>query len=1343
MPERDSDTSGSNESSTLMSTNTLHVEDGGHYLLKSGDELPYRLRRNLGHGHSGNVEEVEDTRTGAVYALKTIRIYGARDKAEGQRIFDNEIKILRHLASHHHFIRIFATYIAKHEFGLILQPVADSGDLDAFLYECREEAEERGAFGNETLDQTKIAILQRAFGCLANGLEFMHQRRVRHKDIKPRNILIHQGLVLYTDFGYSLDSSQSDDNTTTRYSEILNRRYSAPEVLQHEPRNSSSDIFSLGCVFIEMLSVLEKNLDIDERFFYGEDISKAHHCLERANAQKPSRFLADLSDICISMTRIEPSSRLDASQVCASFQKNTGYLCAQCYDLLCPTESNSDISDMSSVFSTTSSFESGTSAGFPAAARMTATEYLGSKLFADSYLQSLYIQGVRTFGRNRFFKNHDRLLKKFLADLSKENADEIQMQAVLFLQRKSQREQVTEKVCREIENYSNPFGYQDMKEFSEQGEDRSYSLNRYLRTRYEAVGMADGPDTASERRGEKDEEREEDDKEGDEEEEEVDEEDDENNEAQVEKLFHLESLIAFFMSGPSFWAYISNLHSFVNPPQTIEEALNCQNIKVLRRVLKERFEVATEGQYSWIRELDELGYPRDEIADILFEQANDAPWIYFERTTFNVMPASIGVHLSGCAHQFLSSNPILASQSTNMNPGPSLSKTWHSIAQIVEELCGLAGIAPTTRDKEQWDGTVTFKEQNSVAIVTYSPLSGKVEWSHRRTIFRLRNSLERFCLAAGHAQTADLCCDSFTILCLPPHDNHQQDSAEPSIEVCQIAFHLPLQMLSELNDLLTMSDIDSIAVAKIRQTALRIFPPLDQEMTRLYCNTSINDSLHLCSLAIQVVCLGFLSYAQAHAGYIQPFFLDTPQRKVRLLGSHVSIDSQPWIEAGLEDLTCASEMIRSQVFVFSLQQPRISPSPSSGAVQHDLQVNAVDLIDTWGPGHFLIHPTEHVPFAIQIGDGIVYASNSNNRKYHWSNDVNIEQLPQIPLDPLIKMVIGASVTVNDSCRIDTKYCWENSSTSLEPLGTYRSCWEHDERQFGIQAGNYAIVQAIAASHKLPGRTLKQYRLHQEDEFLIPFLDDLWGVQVSFCTNVARRVTLRQMVADLLPIFAAASISSKEYTALWEELLKLDVIAAFQQSKIRDWLNKLTPELHRYILGMVRRILGVLQYTGIDRERKNIVIAWPYEGDIFRCFRVACEKESSWAGVLEDSEDSATFAYITTRCFETKSIKCSGPNPAWQGVIHLLETAVVLHARNPSALTTVLEHNTMYFFQKLDHLFFVKAQKSDPTGVANLKTVGLPSKFQQRLLVRLSKQRPRIRERITKDDFAENVYISEK
>jgi serine/threonine protein kinase len=44
-------------------------------------------------------------------------------------------------------------------------------------------------------------LLPKIMGCLANGLRYIHDSEVRHKDIKPSNIVLDGTRVLYTDFG--------------------------------------------------------------------------------------------------------------------------------------------------------------------------------------------------------------------------------------------------------------------------------------------------------------------------------------------------------------------------------------------------------------------------------------------------------------------------------------------------------------------------------------------------------------------------------------------------------------------------------------------------------------------------------------------------------------------------------------------------------------------------------------------------------------------------------------------------------------------------------------------------------------------------------------------------------------------------------------------------------------------------------------------------------------------------------------------------------------------------------------------------------------------------------------
>ncbi|KAF1842013.1 kinase-like protein [Cucurbitaria berberidis CBS 394.84] len=239
----------------------LHIKAGDHleldYLPGQGSGIvPYQHVKMLGHGGSASVEEVRDSNTGLVYARKIIRNVYTRnlDKAKQQLL--NEVQIMQRLASHHHIIRVHATYIMKRELAIILEPAADGGDLASFLQDYRDSgyslsSDEWG----EPLEQNRI--LRKAYGCLTSGLAFMHRQTIRHKDIKPQNILIHQEKFIYTDFGLSYDYGDIGQSTTTGFPQGLTKRYCAPEVADWGSRNSKSDIFSLGCVLIEINAALE------------------------------------------------------------------------------------------------------------------------------------------------------------------------------------------------------------------------------------------------------------------------------------------------------------------------------------------------------------------------------------------------------------------------------------------------------------------------------------------------------------------------------------------------------------------------------------------------------------------------------------------------------------------------------------------------------------------------------------------------------------------------------------------------------------------------------------------------------------------------------------------------------------------------------------------------------------------------------------------------------------------------------------------------------------------------------------------------------------------------------
>lgn len=131
-----------------------------------------------------------------------------------------------------------------------------------------------------------IDHLRRFFVCLSQALAYIHESDVRHKDIKPANVLIDSsGSAILTDFGISRRFAPSTSHVTNDRWE-LTRKYASPEIMKGTkvPRDDPSDVFSLGCVFLEMMTPI---LGIDQdKFcaFYGRNGDDAYFCnLEKVN----------------------------------------------------------------------------------------------------------------------------------------------------------------------------------------------------------------------------------------------------------------------------------------------------------------------------------------------------------------------------------------------------------------------------------------------------------------------------------------------------------------------------------------------------------------------------------------------------------------------------------------------------------------------------------------------------------------------------------------------------------------------------------------------------------------------------------------------------------------------------------------------------------------------------------------------------------------------------------------------------------------------------------------------------------------------------------------------------
>ena len=113
------------------------------------------------------------------------------------------------------------------------------------LRETHGSSASLGRYGGRIpIDDIKCYMKQ-----ILQGMAFVHSKHISHRDLKPENILLRhpkRSGVKVIDFG----SSCRSNNPT--YSYIQSRFYRSPEVLLGLPYSVAIDMWSLGCILVEM-----------------------------------------------------------------------------------------------------------------------------------------------------------------------------------------------------------------------------------------------------------------------------------------------------------------------------------------------------------------------------------------------------------------------------------------------------------------------------------------------------------------------------------------------------------------------------------------------------------------------------------------------------------------------------------------------------------------------------------------------------------------------------------------------------------------------------------------------------------------------------------------------------------------------------------------------------------------------------------------------------------------------------------------------------------------------------------------------------------------------------------
>ncbi len=228
------DPSGQNDQGSLAMERELEFLSPPSHPEMLGRLGRYDVERVIGTGGMGVVLKGFDTELNRPVAIKLLAPHLAHSGAARQR-FTREAKAAAAIV-HEHVVAIHNVESDGRTPFLVMQYVAGES--------LQTRVDREGPL--ETVDILRIGAQAAA------GLAAAHEQGVVHRDVKPANILLEEGIerVLLTDFGLA---RTVDDASLTHTGVVAGTpHYMSPEQASGEPIDHRTDLFSLGAVLYFM-----------------------------------------------------------------------------------------------------------------------------------------------------------------------------------------------------------------------------------------------------------------------------------------------------------------------------------------------------------------------------------------------------------------------------------------------------------------------------------------------------------------------------------------------------------------------------------------------------------------------------------------------------------------------------------------------------------------------------------------------------------------------------------------------------------------------------------------------------------------------------------------------------------------------------------------------------------------------------------------------------------------------------------------------------------------------------------------------------------------------------------
>jgi len=251
----------------------------------------FEILEKLGEGSYSTVYKVKRKIDNEIYALKKVKLLNLNEKEKTNSL--NEVRILASIKSKYVISYKEAFFDEKDSTLGIVMEYADNGDL----YQKIVEYKKRKIYFEE-IDIWKIFIQ------LVKGLKALHDLRILHRDLKSANVfLFKNGNAKLGDLNVSKVAKRG-----LGYTQTGTPYYASPEIWKDLPYDNKSDIWSLGCVLYEMITLhppfIAKNMDDLYKKVLSGDVSAL-----------PNKFSNDLYEVVCLLLKINQNKRPNCNEI--------------------------------------------------------------------------------------------------------------------------------------------------------------------------------------------------------------------------------------------------------------------------------------------------------------------------------------------------------------------------------------------------------------------------------------------------------------------------------------------------------------------------------------------------------------------------------------------------------------------------------------------------------------------------------------------------------------------------------------------------------------------------------------------------------------------------------------------------------------------------------------------------------------------------------------------------------------------------------------------------------------------------------------------------------------------